>query len=488
MKIKIINIFAIIISIIISSSMVFSENQCQTNIDCDDNNLLTNDICVKANNINQFNLCEHRSFLEGYKCNTDADCNGAFIYSNDFELKNSCKYNIEYGFKTCEHKVVQKKGYCEMNLDCDDQDIKTFDKCESDNLCSHTELKSFGGKLDDGIYLTEDSFTTTINTETKNYFERIGHPYEEHDINNDPYNYDYVYKHKYKKLNFDYNPLKIIRINNLSKLNDDQSIRISYNNGKYKFNLVNRCNVDLDCNDNNISTNDKCVDENRFNDFRFLSKNNAFPKVCMNTRLDNSCNTDLDCQGRTENPYDLEYCDIYNNLGDKTCKSIFDETALYNTNREFNLFLDYIPKINFLGHLNNGQIEKFNINTKTQEIKEGFDDKAFLLIEMYQDSFEAYQNKYYKEYEENKEKYYKLGFFNKERYLFSKLISLSFNPDEFYSYSKVTKLNNWTLLFTEIEYNNNLFDLTKNEKEIITNPTYNKSKLKSDEEYSNFFN
>jgi len=101
------------------------EVTCRNNLDCDDNNEYTKDICLDAGTVNS--SCKYQNVL----CNTDKDCDDGFycdgiercVDGNCQDQPNPCDIG-----ETCNEisDICEPiRGFCNTDKDCDDQNSLT---------------------------------------------------------------------------------------------------------------------------------------------------------------------------------------------------------------------------------------------------------------------------------------------------------------------------------------------------------------------------
>ncbi len=423
-------LFLVVINTVYATTSAVDE--CNSNIDCDDGISITDNVCIQKGPTVAHNFCTHYSYLKGYRCNSDSQCEDGNPMGNNQYTKDVCEYDSDLGFRTCKHYV--KSTYsCDSNSDCVDENSDKLYKCFN-GLCNYFD-KNY-----------------TIYGDCN---EEIPH-FKSHDSSK----YDLLYEGedghycRYSPIISDFS----IRACSFSPSIDYDGFVIRtmfYSNSKTcTYELFNLCDEDVDCIDDDPYTKDSCKRINEHNSGILIFPGHSVD-VCMHEKSSVvRCLTDAECFNMTpDNPYDLEIC-----TSEGYCESFYDDEDSLNLLKrnnidksdriKFNKFLNYIPKINFLGYLNNGEVEEFTVDVKTAKVTKGLSPDAFLLIEIHQNAFEELKNKIYKRYDESTFYYKSQGFFNKERLLFASLLSYS---SPYVNSSKVVKINNWDQLFAKIQ-------------------------------------
>ncbi|MFA6452723.1 MAG: VWA domain-containing protein, partial [Candidatus Pacearchaeota archaeon] len=113
---------------------------CRSNLDCNDGNVFTRDICVNPGMDESY--CSH----ETQNCNSNFDCNDFNPQTTDKCVNNRC---------------IFIPGECLNNLDCDDGNMRTIDVCLNaggyDSYCTHNSLQCiYDSDCNDGNRLTID--------------------------------------------------------------------------------------------------------------------------------------------------------------------------------------------------------------------------------------------------------------------------------------------------------------------------------------------
>ena len=206
------------------------------------------------------------------------------------------------------------------------------------------------------------------------------------------------------------------------------------------------CSSHAQCDDSNDETLDLCKMDDRIEEYS-----------CEN--IQNGCLSDVDCSDD-----DIETSD-YCKLSTNKCSAYNSEVLKYPGNG-FNTYMSYVNNINVIGHLKNGETEKFNINVETGEVKDGLNSNALIVFNIYEDTYKLEKdNMEWKRIPENFETY-NPDYIEEDMFLFQTLFSIEekryMTPD--YTKCSFKKLNvgdwenrinpvsDWKGLADEIKY------------------------------------
>ena len=428
-------------------------DECTVNSDCDDGSNLTSDICILKGPSVSNNYCVHYSFLKDFRCNSDDQCSVETPNGRGYHTEDVCEFNFNLGFRTCNHYL--KSDYsCKSNDDCVDETTNKFYLCFG-GFCNYFDKNyNIHGACNDNIPSFETHGSSIYNLTVDEGLEHYCRysPIVKSISLDDCFSSSFV-----EGINFE-NQVGLIHLNkNLSSESSCDYIT---------FDL---CEKDSDCIDDNPYTVDSCdlIGDYYSSDFhvsKFFPSSGFNEKTCHHSLSSYLvCQTDAECFNMTpDNPYDLEFCSEYG-----YCLAYYDDSVdvltgrrdFRTSNAEFNRFLNYVPVINFLGHLNNGSDEEFKIDVKTGRVSAGLSPDAFLLIEIHQDTFDDLVDYAYDEFNSKKIFYKRQGFFSKERFLLYVLLSSKRTLDDPLKKSSVLKINDWDYLFGKL----NRLDLSDNE-------------------------
>ena len=237
---------------------------CEINSDCNDGNVLTQDLCTGClcSNI-PLGICGDAVDCDDGNVLTQDTCNGGIcsnIYVGECNINSDCDDGLLITTDTCTNHLCSNlfNGECTTNLQCDDSNILTQDFCNN-NFCEHNFIGecTTNPQCNDGNALTTD---TCDNGFCQHVFTGTCLVDNDCDDSN-PLTNDFCTAGLCT-----YNFIAECQID--ADCNDGNVLTQDICNGGYCSNtLIARCAIDNDCNDGNVLTQDLCVNESCQNNF-----------------------------------------------------------------------------------------------------------------------------------------------------------------------------------------------------------------------------